>query len=60
MSKRSGEPRQRAEGARYAYSLARGTEIHPDAPRQPVSARAEAVVPTASAVELADQIEQLR
>jgi hypothetical protein len=40
--------------------LAGGTGSEPDAPRQPVRARAEAVAPAAAGVELADQIEQAR
>ena len=56
---RLGEPRQRAERAGHADALAGGAEIHPDAPGQPVGAGAEAVVPAAARVELADEVEQV-
>ena len=55
-----GESRERLESARHANALASSAELQPDAPGQPVGARAEAVVPAAAGVELADQIEQAR
>jgi len=57
-SERGGQPGQRAEGPRHAHPLARGAEVHPDAPAQPVSAGAKAVVPAFAGIELADEAEQ--
>jgi hypothetical protein len=59
MGERVGQPGQRAESTRHTDPLTRGAQIHPDAPGQPVSACAEAVVPPAANVELADEIEQV-
>jgi len=60
MRERLGEPRQRAESPRHAHPFARRAGVEPDAPREPRSARGEAVAPAAAGVELADEIEQAR
>src|SRR5439155_6270748 len=52
------EQGQCAEGARHPHVLAGRARGEPDAPRQPVRTRAEAVAPSAAGVELAIQIEQ--
>jgi hypothetical protein len=57
---RIGQPRQRAEGARHADSLAGRTHVDPDPPGKPMRARAEPVVPAAAGIELADEIQQAR
>src|SRR5262245_57207288 len=51
---------QRSEGAGQADVLTRGAGLEPDAPGEPVRARAEAMAPAAARVELADEIEQPR
>src|SRR5262245_60707511 len=51
---------QRSEGAGHADVLTRGAGLEPDAPGEPVRARAEAMAPAAARVELADEIEQPR
>ena len=51
--------RQRRERAGHAHLLARGAEIDPRAPMQPVRAREEAVVPAGARVELGEQHEQV-
>jgi hypothetical protein len=53
-----GKAWERHQRARHADPLARGAEIQPHAPREPVRARAKAVAPAAPRVELADQVEQ--
>ena len=52
------EPRQRAEGAGHAHVLAGRARREPHAPGQPGGAGAEAIVPAAAGVELADEVEQ--
>jgi hypothetical protein len=52
------QPRQSAERPRDADLLARRAEVEPDAPTQPVRARAEPVAPAAAGVKVADEIEQ--
>src|SRR5262249_56392150 len=52
--------RRRSQRARPADVLARGAGLEPDAPGEPVRARAEAITPAGARVELADQIEQAR
>src|SRR5262245_39511807 len=53
-----GEARQRAEGAGYPYALPRGAQIQAYAPGEPGGAGAEARVPPAAGIELADQVEE--
>ena len=60
VRERLGQPRQRREGARHSHAFAGGAQIEPHAPGEPGGARAESVVPAASRVELADEIEQAR
>jgi len=52
------EPRQVFQSARDANALSRRAQVQADAPRQPRCARAEAIVPALSNVELADEIER--
>ena len=55
-----GEERQRPEGARDPHPFTGGAQIEPDPPAQPGGAGAEARVPPAAGVELADQGEEAR
>ena len=55
-----GEEWQRPEGARHPHPLAGCTEIETHPPGEPGGAGAEARVPAAAGVELADQVEQAR
>jgi hypothetical protein len=57
---RLGQSRQRRKGVRDAHVLPGSSRRHADPPRQPFRAGAEAGVPAAARVELADQGEQPR
>jgi hypothetical protein len=52
--------RQLLQRTRHADALACGAHVEPHTPGEPVSARAEAVVPAGAGVELADEIEEAR
>ena len=54
------QARQRPERAGHAHTLSRRARIQSNAPAQPGSARAEAMVPAAARVEVSDAIEQSR
>ena len=54
------EERQRPEGARHPDPFTSGPQIEPHSPAQPGGAGAEARVPSAAGVELADQGEETR
>src|SRR5262249_6404620 len=54
------QSRECAERARYPDALAGGAQVEPDAPRQPLGARAEIGVPTVAGVEFADEIQEPR
>ena len=58
VSERLGQPRQRGQRARHAHLLAGRAQIQADAPGEPLSAGAEAVVPAAADIELANQVQQ--
>ena len=53
------QKRQRPESARDPDPFTGGAHVEPDAPVQPVGARAESIVPAALQIELADEIEQV-
>ena len=55
-----GQPWQRAQRARHADPLARGTHLETDAVAQPMRTREEPVVPASAGIEFADEIEQPR
>ena len=54
------QERQRAERVRHPHALPGRARVEPDAPGEPGGAGAEARVPAAAGVELADQGEQAR
>src|SRR5947207_2941577 len=56
----SGKPRQRPERARHPDVLPGRARREPHAPGEPGGAGAEAVVPAAARVELANEVEQVR
>jgi len=53
-------PRQRGKRARHPDMLTPGAQLHADAVTEPVGAGTETVIPAATDVELADQLEQAR
>jgi hypothetical protein len=55
---RLGQDGEGAEGAGHAHAFPRGAEVEPHAPAEPVGTGAEAGVPAAAGVELADEIEE--
>jgi hypothetical protein len=52
------EPRQRGERARHAHLFAGRAQVEADTPGEPFRAGAEAVVPAAVDIELANQVQQ--
>src|SRR5262249_54802926 len=56
---RPGQQRQSSERSRYADAFARGARVEPHSPCQPGGARAKAIAPAFSSIELADEIEEV-